>query len=65
VLALKARSFFRALQCDKLILSSSTTVETLEASAQEAEVLLSAIPAIALPVSKDGLRSRGEKSPSA
>ncbi len=65
VLALKRDPFFRALRCDKLILSAlQTTVDIyLEASAQkQSEVLLSAIPAIALlEVSKDGLRSRGEK----
>ena len=65
VLALKRDPFFRALRCDKLILSAlQTTVDIyLEASAQkQSAVLLSEIPAIALlEASNDGLRSRGEK----
>src|SRR5260370_36623999 len=65
VLALKRDPFFRALRCDKLILSAlQTTVDIyLEASAQkQSEVLLSAIPATALlEVANEGLRSRGEK----
>jgi L-seryl-tRNA(Ser) seleniumtransferase len=65
VLALKRDPFFRALRCDKLILSAlQTTVDIyLEASAQkQSEVLLSGIPAIGmLEVSNDGLQSRGEK----
>jgi L-seryl-tRNA(Ser) seleniumtransferase len=65
VSALKRDPFFRALRCDKLILSAlQTTVDIyLEASArQESEVLLSAIPALGLlHSSNDELRSRGEK----
>jgi L-seryl-tRNA(Ser) seleniumtransferase len=65
VSALKRDPFFRALRCDKLILSAlQTTVDIyLEASArQESEVLLSAIPALRmLHSSNDELRSRGEK----
>jgi L-seryl-tRNA(Ser) seleniumtransferase len=65
VSALKRDPFFRALRCDKLILSAlQTTVDIyLEASAQQqSEVLLSAIPALGLlHSSNDELRSRGEK----
>jgi len=64
VSALNRHPLFRALRCDKLILSAlQTTVDIyLEAPAQQSGVLLSAIPVLGLlHASNDELRSRGEK----